>query len=204
MAREELVENLNKALSYELAGVIQYSQHSYLITGPDREVFKDFFREMAEEAQDHAEVLGDKVVALGGIPTVEPAMIRQSTELKEMLKQGLELDPGLQTLSASLKDYEAEIKKRERELRLQALFNSLDSINVAQVQQDLAGLKADFPDRFDAMVERFSGARANQLRSYARTRDVEVGVLAARSNEFARLFPKAGAALARPVISETA
>ena len=92
MAREELVENLNKALSYELAGVIQYSQHSYLITGPDREVFKDFFRDMAEEAQDHAEVLGDKVVALGGIPTVEPAMIRQSTKLKEMLKQGLELE----------------------------------------------------------------------------------------------------------------
>ena len=92
MAREELVENLNKALSYELAGVIQYSQHSYLITGPDREVFKDFFRDMAEEAQDHAEVLGDKVVALGGIPTVEPAMIRQSTELKEMLKQSLELE----------------------------------------------------------------------------------------------------------------
>lgn len=92
MAREELVENLNKALSYELAGVIQYSQHSYLITGPDREVFKDFFRDMAEEAQDHAEVLGDKVVALGGIPTVEPAMIRQSTELKEMLKQDLELE----------------------------------------------------------------------------------------------------------------
>ena len=92
MAREELVENLNKALSYELAGVIQYSQHSYLITGPDREVFKDFFRDMAEEAQEHAEKLGDKVVALGGIPTVEPAMIRQSTELKEMLKQDLELE----------------------------------------------------------------------------------------------------------------
>lgn len=92
MAREELVENLNKALSYELAGVIQYSQHSYLITGTDREVFKDFFRDMAEEAQEHAEKLGDKVVALGGIPTVEPAMIRQSAELKQMLKQSLELE----------------------------------------------------------------------------------------------------------------
>lgn len=92
MAREELVENLNKALSYELAGVIQYSQHSYLITGTDREVFKDFFRDMAEEAQEHAEKLGDKVVALGSIPTVEPAMIRQSAELKQMLKQSLELE----------------------------------------------------------------------------------------------------------------
>ena len=92
MAREELLSNLNTALSLELAGVIQYSQHSYLITGTDREVFKEFFRDNAEEAQDHAETLGDKIVALGGIPTVEPAMIRQSVELKEMLGQDLELE----------------------------------------------------------------------------------------------------------------
>jgi bacterioferritin len=92
MARTELIENLNQALSIELAGVIQYSQHSYLVTGTDREVFKKFFRDQAEEAQDHAEILGDKIVALGGIPTVEPGMIRQSTDLKEMLKQDLELE----------------------------------------------------------------------------------------------------------------
>ena len=92
MARAELVENLNGALSLELAAVIQYSQHSYLITGPDREVYKEWFRDQAEEAQDHAESLGDKIVALGGIPTVEPATIRQATELKDMLRQDLELE----------------------------------------------------------------------------------------------------------------
>ncbi len=92
MARTELVENLNQALSCELAGVIQYSQHSYLVTGTDREIFKGFFRDNAEEAQDHAESLGDKIVALGGVPTVEPAMIRQSTETEQMLKQNLELE----------------------------------------------------------------------------------------------------------------
>jgi bacterioferritin len=92
MGRAELVENLNKALSLELAGVIQYSQHSYLVTGKDREIFKDYFRDQAEEAQEHAESLGDKIVALGGLPTVEPAMIRQSAEVEEMLKQNLELE----------------------------------------------------------------------------------------------------------------
>ena len=92
MARAELVENLNHALSLELAGTIQYSQHSYLITGVWREVYKEFFRDQAEEAQAHAETLGDKIVALGGVPTVEPAMIRQSTDLEEMLKQDLELE----------------------------------------------------------------------------------------------------------------
>lgn len=92
MAREELIENLNRALSLELAGIIQYSQHSYLVTGIEREIYKEFFRDQSEEARQHALFLGDKLVALGGVPTVEPAMIRQSTDLKEMLKLDLELE----------------------------------------------------------------------------------------------------------------
>lgn len=92
MARTELVENFNKALSLELAAVIQYSQHSYLVTGHEREVFKDWFRDQAEEAQEHAESLGDKIVALGGVPTVEPGTIRQSVDVSEMLRQDLELE----------------------------------------------------------------------------------------------------------------
>ena len=92
MARTDLIENLNRALSIELAAVIQYSQHSYLVTGHEREIFKDWFRDQAEEAQEHAESLGDKIVALGGIPTVEPATIRQSVDVSEMLKQDLQLE----------------------------------------------------------------------------------------------------------------
>jgi bacterioferritin len=92
MANAELIESLNRVLSLELAGVIQYLQHSFLVTGPEREVFKDFFREMSGEARDHAGILGDKIVALGGVPTVEPGEIRQATELTEMLRQDLELE----------------------------------------------------------------------------------------------------------------
>ncbi len=92
MANEALIESLNRALGLELAGVIQYMQHSFLVTGPDREVFCDFFRDLSKESRGHAEMLGDKVVALGGVPTVEPGEIRQSTDLGEMLKQDLELE----------------------------------------------------------------------------------------------------------------
>ena len=92
MAREDLIVNLNKALSLELTGIIQYSQHSYLVSGTMREEFRGFFRAQATEALTHAEFLGDKIVALGGVPTVEPAMIRQSTNLKEMLVQDLKLE----------------------------------------------------------------------------------------------------------------
>lgn len=92
MANAELIEGLNRALGLELAGVIQYMQHSFLVTGTEREVFRSFFRDQSEEALEHAEMLGDKIVALGGVPTVEPGDIRQATELIEMLKQDLELE----------------------------------------------------------------------------------------------------------------
>lgn len=92
MANTELIDNLNRALSLELAGVIQYLQHSFLVTGQEREVFCGFFRDLSKESRKHAELLGDKVVALGGVPTVEPGDIRQSTDLTEMLRQDLELE----------------------------------------------------------------------------------------------------------------
>ena len=84
MANAELIESLNRALGLELSGVIQYMQHSFLVTGPEREVFRGFFRDLSGEARDHAGMLGDKIVALGGVPTVEPGEIRQSTNLGEM------------------------------------------------------------------------------------------------------------------------
>ncbi|MGI9105118.1 MAG: ferritin-like domain-containing protein [Pyrinomonadaceae bacterium] len=92
MANVKLIENLNRALSLELGGVIQYMQHSFLVTGVEREVYRKYFRKQGEESQEHAITLGDKIVALGGLPTVEPAMIRQSTDLVEMLRQDLELE----------------------------------------------------------------------------------------------------------------
>jgi bacterioferritin len=92
MAGQELIDNLNRALSFELAAVIQYMQHSFLVTGTEREVYRSFFRDQSEESHDHAKTLGDKVVALGGVPTVEPGMIRQSTDLAEMLRQDLALE----------------------------------------------------------------------------------------------------------------
>lgn len=92
MARTELIDALNRALSLEYAGTIQYTQHSFLVTGIEREIYRKFFRDQAEEAHGHTYTVGDKIVSLGGVPTVEPAMILQATELGEMLKMDLALE----------------------------------------------------------------------------------------------------------------
>ncbi len=87
-----MVNRLNELISIEYAAVIQYYQHSFLTQGLYREPLVEMMRKHAKESLSHVERLGEKVVALGGIPTVEPVMIRQSTDVMEMLKQELELE----------------------------------------------------------------------------------------------------------------
>ncbi len=50
MGNDNLIENLNRALSLELGAVIQYTQHSFLVTGIEREVYRKYFRKQGEES----------------------------------------------------------------------------------------------------------------------------------------------------------
>ena len=89
---DEFLDRLNNAMAWELAGVIQYMQHGVMVTGPHREYLLEFFHEGSEEARDHAELVGNKVAALGGIPTVEPQKIRQAADPQGMLEAALALE----------------------------------------------------------------------------------------------------------------
>jgi bacterioferritin len=92
MEKKTAIDVLNKAVSLEYAATIQYLQHSMLIQGVNREVYSNLFKGMSEDSLNHAQKIGSYIVTLGGIPTVEPAPIRQSTDLNEMLQQDLELE----------------------------------------------------------------------------------------------------------------
>ena len=104
-ANSSLIEELNRALSLEYAATVQYLQQSFLVTGKERKVFEGFFSGQSSEAHQHASDLGNRIVALGGIPTVEPALIRQATKLDEMLHQDLEMER--EAIAAYLKAWEA-------------------------------------------------------------------------------------------------
>ena len=89
---DKLIEVLNRAVSLEYTAVVQYNQHSMLLTGPDKEVFEELFTKQVEEALTHAKTWGEKIVYLGGIPTVEVGEVHQSISLTEMLEMDLELE----------------------------------------------------------------------------------------------------------------
>jgi bacterioferritin len=89
---DELIKVLNEAISLEYTAAVQYNQHSMLVTGRDKILFEDLFKESAKESLSHAKMWGDRIVYLGGTPTAELGPIRQSTDVNEMLQMDLEIE----------------------------------------------------------------------------------------------------------------
>ena len=88
-----VIEALNKAVALEHAASLQYKQHALLVRSLWRRVFADFFSDESRNALEHARKFGQKIVALGGVPTVEVgATIRQSLDVEDMLRQDLDLE----------------------------------------------------------------------------------------------------------------
>lgn len=100
----ELLDRLNRALSLEFAASIQYLNQHCLVKGQDRQDFAPFFAASSSEAHLHAQNLGNKIVSLGGIPTVEPGTIRTATDLGEMLEADLEMET--EALNAYIRAWE--------------------------------------------------------------------------------------------------
>ncbi|MEL6895421.1 MAG: ferritin-like domain-containing protein [Planctomycetota bacterium] len=92
MANQELLDVLNEILKHEWTGVAQYSQASFIIEGVWREVYADKFLGDAKESFGHAQLVGDKIASLGGVPAATRNEIRQSKDLREVLQFSLEFE----------------------------------------------------------------------------------------------------------------
>ncbi|HZL87789.1 MAG TPA: ferritin-like domain-containing protein [Pirellulaceae bacterium] len=92
MDKSKVIEKLNDCLRHEWTGVAQYSQAGFVVAGLWREVYSALFFDSAKESFGHARLVGEKIVALGGVPTVERNPIKQSEDVMEMLNAALEFE----------------------------------------------------------------------------------------------------------------
>jgi bacterioferritin (cytochrome b1) len=92
MDTKKITAALNHVIALEHTAALQYKQHGLLVSGLWRKVFADFFFSHSKGSLEHAEKFGQKVVALGGVPTVEVGTVRQAVDLEEMLGQDLALE----------------------------------------------------------------------------------------------------------------
>lgn len=70
--RQAVIDVLNTALATELVCVLRYKRHYFMAQGIASESVKNEFLEHANEEQDHADQLCDRIVQLGGEPDLNP------------------------------------------------------------------------------------------------------------------------------------
>ncbi|MCI0357875.1 MAG: ferritin-like domain-containing protein [Planctomycetaceae bacterium] len=92
MDKNKTIEKLNECLRHEWTGVAQYAQAGFVVAGLWREVYSDMFFDSAKESFGHAKLVGEKIVAMGGIPTVERNPVKQTQDLSELLNFAMEFE----------------------------------------------------------------------------------------------------------------
>lgn len=131
--KQKLIELLNKDLGLEYTAMVQYVQHSGVMTGA---AYGDIIKELkihANEELQHALMLADQIDFLDGIPTVEMSPAKVSADNQKMLEQDLEGEED------AISRYKARISQAE-ELQELALAQKLREI-LAVEQEHAMDLK---------------------------------------------------------------
>ncbi len=88
----ELIEGLNTDLAAEYQAVIMYRTYAALVSGPWRRDLRAFFEAEIPDELGHAALLADKVVALGGTPSVAVGAVPIPRDAREMLENALQAE----------------------------------------------------------------------------------------------------------------
>jgi len=121
--RDELIQGLNEDLANEFNAVITYRLFASMCSGPWRNEVRQFFESEIPDELLHAQFLADKIVALGGTPTAEPAPVQLTADTREMFEIALEAERDTVTR------YEERVKQAE-ELGMTGLKVRLEDIIV--------------------------------------------------------------------------
>lgn len=91
---KKIIEMLNKIIELEVSGVVRYLHYSLMVTGPNRIPIVKWFRDQADEAFAHAALIGEKITALGGHPSlkVTPVPETKTHKVLEILKESMEFE----------------------------------------------------------------------------------------------------------------
>lgn len=131
---KELLKQLDKVLEAELSGVVRYLHYSFMVFGPNRIPITKWFRDHALEGFQHAVIIGEKITALGGHPSVKvhPVPETNQHDIKSILKESMEYE------KASLSLYYDLLEMVKSDVPLEELIRSMireESEHVEEVEK---------------------------------------------------------------------
>jgi bacterioferritin len=92
--KERVVEVLNQILESELAGVIRYTNYSFLVFGFGRIPIVAWLRQQADESLLHAQQAGEWITTLGAYPSlgIGPLLDSHVFDIASILRESLEAE----------------------------------------------------------------------------------------------------------------
>jgi bacterioferritin len=90
--KKQLIEDLNEDLRGEFQAVIMYRLYASMVQGPYRQELRTFFANEIPEELGHAQILADKISAMGGTPAAEASPVPVKKEAKGMLEAALQAE----------------------------------------------------------------------------------------------------------------
>jgi bacterioferritin len=95
--RKEIIKRLNASLATEYVCVLRYYRHYFMASGMLADAVKGEFLEHAQQEQEHAGMIAERIVQLGGEPDLNPdtlstrshAEYKEGKDLRDMVKENL-------------------------------------------------------------------------------------------------------------------
>jgi len=112
MDKEKVLKALNNALAQEHACYIRYMTHAAVVRGPYAGAVASQLKEIAGDEAEHAKKLRERIVGLGGTPTmrVEEKDLIMASSFKEILEVNLkEEDKAIEMYSSVLREIGQEV-----------------------------------------------------------------------------------------------
>jgi len=130
-ASKEILKKLDEILESEVSGIVRYLHYSLMIKGPNRIPIVKFFRDQATEAFDHAAIIGEKITAFGGHPSlkVEPIKEGNKHDVMDILRESLEHE------KAAVKLYGDLLKLSGEDVALEELARQMIRLEVEHIEE---------------------------------------------------------------------
>jgi bacterioferritin len=95
--RKQVIGILNEALATEIVCVLRYKFHYFMASGIHSQSVKAEFLEHANEEQQHADQIAERIKQLGGKPQMNPSILasrshseyKEGTSLADMIREDL-------------------------------------------------------------------------------------------------------------------
>jgi bacterioferritin len=87
--RENVVKMLNDSLATEIVCVLRYRYHYYMAGGLASDSVRAEFLEHANEEQEHADWLAERITQLNGKPDLDPSQLAKNSHTQYIVSDGL-------------------------------------------------------------------------------------------------------------------